>query len=178
MWKKPENEKVNENELNTPRSEAWVASDCEPRGEHALLGPSLIVEGTVSGSEDLIIQGKVKGTVDLKKNIVTVGKQGRIEADIFARIITIEGEVTGNLHATEKVLIHKSGFVRGNVVCPRVMVEDGARLKGSIDVDAAEAKPEAKKDAGALMGQSDKDKPASGIDKSEKRPNGPMSIVM
>ena len=107
-------------------------------GKPALLGRSLTMEGTVSGAEDLLIEGKMKGTVNLRDNAVVVGRHGRVEGDIYARVITVEGEVVGNLHGTERASILQSGFVKGNVAAPRVLVEDGARLKGSIDVDSKE----------------------------------------
>ncbi len=142
MWKKPEHSATS---VNPPSEPAFTAERKNssapapaPSGKQALLGRSLTMEGTISGAEDLLIEGKMKGTVNLRENTVVVGRHGRVEGDIYARVITVEGEIVGNLHASEKASILQSGFVKGNVASPRVLVEDGARLKGSIDVDSKE----------------------------------------
>ena len=100
-----------------------------------MIGSSIVIKGTVSGDEDLLIQGKVEGTIELGKNEVTVGETGRVAADITAKTVRIDGEVTGDVSGGEKVVISKSGNVRGNIVAPRVTLEDGAVFKGSIDMD-------------------------------------------
>jgi len=110
-----------------------------------MIGSSIVIKGTVSGDEDLVIQGKVEGSIELGKNEVTVGESGRVAADIAAKTVRIDGEVTGDVSGGEKVVISKSGNVRGNIVAPRVTLEDGAVFKGSIDMDpgdtAASSKP-------------------------------------
>ena len=103
-----------------------------------MIGPSIVIKGTVSGDEDLQIQGKVEGTIDLKAHVVTIGQSGRVAADINAKIVNIDGEVAGDITGNEKVVISKSGNVRGNIVAPRVTLEDGAIFKGSIDMDPGE----------------------------------------
>ena len=100
-----------------------------------MIGPSIKIKGEVTGEEDLVIQGKVEGTIDLNDNEVSVGQTGKVFADIKARMIKIDGEVTGDIAGNEKVVISKSGNVRGNIVAPRVTLEDGAIFKGSIDMD-------------------------------------------
>ncbi|MEE8316550.1 MAG: polymer-forming cytoskeletal protein [Syntrophobacteria bacterium] len=106
--------------------------------ERAIIGPSISIKGTLAGEEDLIIQGQVEGKIDLKRNNVTVGKNGRIKADIYGKVISIEGEVEGNLFGEEKIVLRQSGVVGGNMTAPRVNLEDGARFKGSIDMDTRE----------------------------------------
>ena len=101
----------------------------------AMIGPSIEIKGTVTGDEDLVIQGKVEGTVELGSHQVTVGQSGKVNADISAKVVNIDGEVSGDLTGGEKVVISKSGHVRGNIVAPRVTLEDGAVFKGSIDMD-------------------------------------------
>ena len=103
-----------------------------------MIGSSIVIKGTVTGDEDLLIEGKVEGTIDLKSNVVSVGQSGRVSADINAKTVNIEGEVTGDITGNEKVVISKSGNVRGNIVAPRVTLEDGAIFKGSIDMDPGE----------------------------------------
>ncbi len=100
-----------------------------------MIGSSIVIKGTVTGDEDLTIEGKVEGTIDLKSNVVSVGPSGRVKADITAKIVNIEGEVAGDISGNEKVVISKSGNVKGNIVAPRVTLEDGAIFKGSIDMD-------------------------------------------
>ncbi len=104
-----------------------------------MIGPSIEIKGTVTGGEDLVIQGKIEGTIDLGEHEVDVGQSGRVNADIIARVVKIDGEVAGDVRGHEKVVISKSGNVRGNIVAPRVTLEDGAIFKGSIDMDPGDA---------------------------------------
>lgn len=104
-----------------------------------MIGPSITIKGEVTGEEDLLIQGRVEGSVALDNNEVTVGDSGHVNANIQARVARVDGEVSGDISANEKVVISKSGNVRGNIVAPRVTLEDGAIFKGSIDMDPAGA---------------------------------------
>lgn len=106
---------------------------------NAMIGPSIEIKGTVTGDEDLLIQGKVEGTIELRSHAVTVGQSGRVLANVQAKTVTIDGEVEGDVTGSEKVMISKSGRVRGNIVAPRVTLEDGALFKGSIDMDPGDA---------------------------------------
>jgi cytoskeletal protein CcmA (bactofilin family) len=139
MWKRSDSE-----ELPEPRA-APVEPTLKPRPtrEAATIGPSISIHGDVSGDEDLIVQGHVEGTVTLQKHSVTVGKEGRIKANVRAKSIEVEGQVEGDLHGEEQVVVRRSGNIRGNVVSPRVTLEDGCRFKGSIDMDV-ETKPSEK----------------------------------
>ncbi len=138
----------------------------EPRrsGERATIGASIIIKGDLSGDEDLIIEGRVEGKVDLKQHNVTVGRSGRVKADIVGKVVTIEGEVDGNVFALEQAILRQSGAIRGNITAPRVILEDGSRFKGSIDMESSrESRPsesparpqsnEAGKQAGELAGR-------------------------
>lgn len=100
-----------------------------------MIGPSIVIKGSVTGDEDLVIQGKVEGTVELGSHEVSVGQSGKVNADITAKTVRIDGEVAGDIKGHEKVVISQSGNVRGNIVAPRVTLEDGAIFKGSIDMD-------------------------------------------
>ncbi|RFF30595.1 bactofilin family protein [Wenzhouxiangella sediminis] len=102
----------------------------------AMIGPSINVDGKLRGEEDLVIEGKVKGTVELKNNSVTIGSQGDVAADIYAHSIFVDGTMDGNLVASEQVVIRKSARVKGSIAAPRVSLEDGAQFNGSIDMDA------------------------------------------
>jgi len=102
-----------------------------------MIGPSIIIKGEVTGDEDILIEGRVEGVINLNGNQVSIGESGDVSADIQANVIKIDGTVTGDICASEKVVISKSGNVSGNIVAPRVMLEDGAIFKGSIDMDPA-----------------------------------------
>ena len=104
----------------------------------AVIGPGIVIEGDISGSDNLVIEGKVKGRIHLVANEVTVGQSGEINANVTAKVIRIAGKVNGDLAAKEKLIINSSGNVRGNIVAPRMMLEDGAIFKGSIDMGPAE----------------------------------------
>ena len=110
----------------------------EPKrsGDRATIGASIIIKGDLSGGEDLVIEGRVEGKVDLKQHNVTIGRNGRVKADVFGKVITIEGEVDGNVFAQEQAILRQAGAIRGNITAPRVILEDGSRFKGSIDMEA------------------------------------------
>lgn len=101
----------------------------------ATIGPSIFIKGDLSGEEDLVIEGRVEGKVDLKQNNVTVGRNGRVRADVFGKVVIIEGEVDGNVFAREQAILRQEGAIRGNITAPRVVLEDGSRFKGSIDME-------------------------------------------
>lgn len=103
-----------------------------------MIGPSIEIKGSVTGDEDLVIQGSVEGTIELSSHNVTIGQSGRVNADIRAKVVSVDGQVSGDLTGGEKVVISKSGNVRGNIVAPRVTLEDGAVFKGSIDMNPGE----------------------------------------
>ncbi len=120
-----------------PASEQRQPPSPEPssQGVGAVIGASIQIDGTLKGNEDLLIQGKVKGTVELKNNRVTVGESGQVNADIFAHTIVVEGQLEGKVIASERVMMRKTAQIRGTVVAPRVTLEDGARFNGTIDMD-------------------------------------------
>ena len=101
----------------------------------ATIGSSIQINGDVSGDEDLIIEGQVEGNVNLKGHNVIIGKNGRVNANIEANNIVVEGELNGDMNGDEKVIIRETGNVHGNIVSPRVTLEDGAMFKGSIEME-------------------------------------------
>ncbi len=109
--------------------------------ERATIGRSISIKGEVTGDEDLLIQGRVEGSVNLKQHSVTVGREGEVKADISGRVITIEGRVQGNLMADEQVVLRSSAQVQGDIVSPRVVLEDGARFRGGVDMGEVTAAP-------------------------------------
>ena len=103
--------------------------------DKAVIGPSIHIDGDLRGEEDLLIEGEVSGTVNLRSNSLTIGAQGKVRADVYANSIYVEGLMEGDLYGTERVHIRKSAQVKGNVTSPRVSLEDGAKFKGSIEMD-------------------------------------------
>jgi cytoskeletal protein CcmA (bactofilin family) len=101
------------------------------------IGKSVVIKGELSGSEDLTIEGHVEGRIDLKDNVLTIGPNGKIKAEVFAKSVVVLGEVTGNVTASEKVDIRDAGSVDGDLVSPRVALADGAHFRGSVDMQRA-----------------------------------------
>jgi cytoskeletal protein CcmA (bactofilin family) len=97
------------------------------------IGKSVVIKGELSGSEDLTIEGHVEGRIDLKDNVLTIGPNGKIKAEVFARSVVVLGEVTGNVTASEKVDIRDNGSVDGDIASPRVAIAEGAHFRGSVD---------------------------------------------
>ena len=113
------------------------------------IGKSVVIKGELNGSEDLTIEGQVEGKIELRQNVLTIGANGRIKAQVFAKAVIILGEVTGNVTATEKVDIRDNGSVDGDIASPRVAIAEGAHFRGAIDMQRAGAKPgEKEKDKG------------------------------
>lgn len=105
-----------------------------PRGAAAHIGKSVVVKGELSGSEDLYIDGQVEGTIELREHNLTIGPHGRVQANVTAKEVVLHGTLKGNVRAVDRVEIRKSGSLVGDVVAARVMIEDGASIKGSVDI--------------------------------------------
>lgn len=104
-------------------------------GTTAVIGRSIQIDGDLRGEEDLRIEGEVSGTIHLKNNSLTIGSQGNIKADVYAKSIVVDGSMEGDLYGSERVAVRKNAQVVGNITAPRVSLEDGARFKGSIEMD-------------------------------------------
>ena len=104
------------------------------------IGKSVVIKGELTGSEDLTIEGHVEGKIELRQNILTIGPNGKIKAQVFAKSVIILGEVTGNVTATEKVDLRDNGSVDGDIAAPRVAIAEGAHFRGSIDMQRAGGK--------------------------------------
>jgi cytoskeletal protein CcmA (bactofilin family) len=98
------------------------------------IGKSVVIKGELSGSEDLTIEGQVEGKIELKDNVLTIGANGKIKAQVFAKALIVLGEVTGNVTASDKVEIRDGGSVDGDIVSPRVAIAEGAHFRGSVDM--------------------------------------------
>jgi cytoskeletal protein CcmA (bactofilin family) len=113
------------------------------------IGKSVVIKGELSGSEDLTIEGQVDGKIELRQNVLTIGPNGKIKAQVFAKSVVILGEVTGNVTASEKVDIRDNGSVDGDIAAPRVAIAEGAHFRGSIDMQRSGAKAEQKSESKA-----------------------------
>lgn len=101
---------------------------------NTVIGSSLIIDGEISGDEDLVIQGTVKGKISLKESLF-VESSGVVEADIETQNVEIAGRVTGNIAATDKVELKSDCRVVGDIKAPRILIADGASFKGNVDMD-------------------------------------------
>jgi cytoskeletal protein CcmA (bactofilin family) len=161
MWKRDEPAKPAAPAATTPPQQT-VTSAPEPAvrpsvGDHQRgrerstvnIGKSVIIKGELSGSEDLTIEGQVDGKIELRQNVLTIGANGKIKAQVFAKSVVILGEVTGNVTASEKVDIRDNGSVDGDITSPRVAIAEGAHFRGSIDMQrSGAAKPGEKGEKG------------------------------
>jgi len=98
------------------------------------IGKSVVIKGELNGSEDLTIEGHVEGKIELRDHVLTIGPNGKIKAEIFAKAVIVLGEVAGNVSATEKVDIRDRGSVDGDIISPRVAIAEGAHFRGSVDM--------------------------------------------
>lgn len=110
----------------------------------SVLGPTLVFKGELSAEEDLMLKGRVEGSIRHTASL-RIGEEGSVKGDIRAKYITVEGSVEGDLHASASVTVKASANVKGNIFSPSVSLIEGARFKGSIDMDAAESAAETPK---------------------------------
>jgi cytoskeletal protein CcmA (bactofilin family) len=138
LWQKNETERTtSDSSTESTASSRPAAPSREPRGERTTnvnIGPSIEIKGELTGNEDLTIDGKVDGKIVLRGHNLTIGKNGRINADIRAKGVTVNGEVIGNITADDRVEIAPTGSVMGDLCAPRVALADGSSFKGSIDM--------------------------------------------
>jgi cytoskeletal protein CcmA (bactofilin family) len=119
-----------------------VESRASSAGEKTVIGENLSIEGTIRAAEDMVIDGTVKGTIEIKSHQLTVGPKGRVDADIEADSVVVNGRMTGNIVAKNKVHVAKSADFTGQIKSKRISVEDGAYIKASIELDRDD-KPQA-----------------------------------
>jgi cytoskeletal protein CcmA (bactofilin family) len=111
--------------------------------EIATIGKSVMVKGELSGSEDLVVDGEVEGSIALRGQSLTVGPNGRVRANIEARNVVLHGRVDGDIHASDRVELRKSASLSGDITTARISIEDGAYFKGTIDIQKPEPAPKA-----------------------------------
>ena len=122
-------------EAPTPTTAKANSSPKTSSRKPATIGSSIVIHGDVTGEEDLIVDGAIEGTVNFKENNLVVSENGRVTANISARIIRVDGQVKGELYGSEQVVISPTGNVTGDIRAPRVVLEDGCNFKGSVDMD-------------------------------------------
>ena len=108
--------------------------DAARTGEFAHIGKSVVIKGELSGSEDLTVDGTVEGTIHLQSNSLVIGPNGQVKAAIHAKNVAVQGKVEGNIRASERTELRKSAVVLGDIFTQRLSVEEGAYLRGKVDV--------------------------------------------
>ena len=155
MWKRDESVKPTTPAPPAPAAPAATPPQHHPQpaaSENRLqterdkvnIGKSVVIKGELSGSEDLTIEGQVEGKIELRENVLTIGPNGKIRAEVFAKAVIVLGEVAGNVTASEKVDIRDNGSVDGDIVSPRVAIAEGAHFRGSVDMQRG-TKPQGEK---------------------------------
>src|SRR5437867_11599831 len=143
MWKRDESDRPGRQQLAptsghapTPEQAYTPRSKTSHQMERDIvnIGKSVVIKGELNGSEDLTIEGQVEGTIELRDHVLTIGPNGKIKAQVFAKSVIVLGEVTGNVTASEKVDIRDKGSVDGDIISPRVAIDDGAHFSGSVDM--------------------------------------------
>jgi cytoskeletal protein CcmA (bactofilin family) len=156
MWKRDEAVKPTSGQpatpapvVSTPLASAPAAPQPESRRierDMVNIGKSVVIKGELNGSEDLTIEGQVEGKIELKDHVLTIGPNGKIKAQVFAKAVIVLGEVNGNVTASEKVDIRDGGSVDGDIIAPRVAIAEGAHFRGSVDMQR-KGQPAAKESA-------------------------------
>src|SRR5688572_5646102 len=145
MWKRDESVKPTPPPPPAPAAPVAAApaaqapksvSDARPQIERdkVNIGKSVVIKGELSGSEDLTIEGHVEGRIELRENVLTIGPNAKIRAEVFAKSVIVLGEVSGNVTASEKVDIRDNGSVDGDIASARVAIAEGAHFRGSVDM--------------------------------------------
>ena len=108
--------------------------DLPKTGDFAHIGKSVVIKGELSGSEDLYIDGTVEGTIQLQGNNLVIGPNGQVHADVSAKVVVIQGKLEGNILASERAELRKSAVIVGDIVTQRIAMEDGAYVKGKVEI--------------------------------------------
>lgn len=129
---------------SSPPPAPHQAPQGKPSYGRAVIGRSIVVTGEISGQEDLLIEGRVEGRVNLPKQHVIIGPSCDVQAEIQAEVVTIEGNIIGNIVASDKVVLTREGSLTGDIKAARLSVEEGAYLKGTVELaPRQQAKPAA-----------------------------------
>jgi len=118
-----------------PKAGGGTASASASVRDAAIIGPSIHINGDLRGEEDLLVEGTVNGTVQMRDNTLTIGSKGQVSATVYANSVYVDGKLEGDLYGSERVAIRKNGSVTGTIVSPRVSLDDGGYFKGTIEMD-------------------------------------------
>ena len=165
MWKRDEAVRPASGQPAVPQPPVPVATGAPsprlPEATHTNMekdivniGKSVVIKGELNGSEDLTIEGHVEGTIQLRDHVLTIGPNGKIKAQVFAKSVIVLGEVIGNVTASDKVDIRDNGSVDGDIISPRVAIAEGAHFRGSVDMQRKGAQPQPAKPAAQQQGSS------------------------
>jgi len=164
MWKRDEAVRPASGQPAVPQPPVPVttgATGPRPEASHTNMekdivniGKSVVIKGELNGSEDLTIEGHVEGTIQLRDHVLTIGPNGKIKAQVFAKSVIVLGEVTGNVTASDKVDIRDNGSVDGDIISPRVAIAEGAHFRGSVDMQRKGAQSQPAKPAAQTQGTS------------------------
>ncbi len=180
MWGRKDQDDNRTTTTESPASPSpkAAAAPAAPRGASmesgkAKVGPSIQIKGELIGNEDLVIEGKVEGVVRLRDHHLTIGNKADIRATVEAKSIKVEGKVTGDVVAGEKVELAAGSTLLGDIVSPRITISDGARFKGSVDMDSGSAKSAAAHSASsASAAKGGQQHPGIKIAKPDPKPAG------
>jgi cytoskeletal protein CcmA (bactofilin family) len=128
-------------ETNAPMTTAPGSSFHAPERGTAVIGKSVMIKGQIFSREDLTVDGEVEGSIELHENRLTIGPHGKVQAGVKAREIVVLGTINGNVEAGDKIDIRKDAKLVGDIKTMRIVIEDGAYFKGSIDIIKPEVKP-------------------------------------
>jgi cytoskeletal protein CcmA (bactofilin family) len=150
MWKRDESVKPtaaqppsggSDQQSGGTSGSAQPGSRQQVKGDVVNIGKSVVIKGELNGSEDLTIEGRVEGKIELKDHVLTIGSNGKINAEVFTKALIVLGEVSGNIAASDKVEIRDGGSVDGDIVSPRVAIAEGAHFRGSVDMQRKSGQP-------------------------------------
>jgi len=140
MWNRESAVKVDETREPLASPPPAPALSADERRVVAWIGQSVLFKGTLVSSEDMTLDGRVEGTIEVRDHALIVGPHAEIHADVAARVVTIHGAVAGNVSATFKVEIRETGRVQGNVTAPSIVMVDGAFVRGDISTSSVPPK--------------------------------------
>ena len=128
-----------------PDADTWMTkqSAADKHPAQAMIGPSIVIKGDLIGEEDILVQGRVEGTIHLNNHSLTVGGDGIVNANIHAKNVTVKGQLQGDVQCEELITVKKTGRCKGSLLAHRVSIEDGAKFKGSIDMSGEATDPHA-----------------------------------
>lgn len=113
------------------------APSAAPKANSAFISGTISIKGELSGTEDVVVAGEFEGNINLPSQSLTITQSGKVRADVHANVVEIQGELIGDIEGVDKVLITPTGRMQGNIKSPRVILDDGAQFKGSIDMEPA-----------------------------------------